>query len=103
MASHDVDCTDSQDEHVITPSEASSVRTSYKSFLQNHLAEVDSYIPSASMLQEQWSSCVWPTSDNAIRDPDTGLDADTLEQVAVASVGVPEGFVGGVIYNVKRR
>jgi probable 2-oxoglutarate dehydrogenase E1 component DHKTD1 len=55
------------------------------------------------MLQEQWSSCVWPTSDSAIRDPDTGLDADTLQAVAVASVGLPEGFVGGVIYSIKRR
>lgn len=45
------------------------------------------------MLQEHWSGMVWPASKEAIRNPDTGLERQTLETVGKASVAVPEGFV----------
>lgn len=36
---------------------------------------------------------VWPASEDAIWDPDTGVEAETLKTIAKASVKVPDGFV----------
>ena len=55
------------------------------------------------MLQGQWSGCVWPASDNAIRNPDTGVNIDLLKQVVTASVKVPEGFVSDVTLDIHKR
>ena len=45
------------------------------------------------MLQGQWKGLTWPGSKDAVRDPETGVDQETLQQVGRASVSVPEGFV----------
>ena len=73
--------------------DVSSVRTSYKAYLEEELTKVPTYKPSASMLQDQWSDIVWPTSANANHDPVTGVDREVLQKVGKASVAVPEGFV----------
>ncbi|KAF8877232.1 dehydrogenase E1 and transketolase domain-containing protein 1 [Gymnopilus junonius] len=79
-------------EEVLSQEDISSVRTSYKSYLEEELATVPSYVPSASMLTDQWNSIVWPASVDAVHDPVTGVDRPVLEKVGRASVAVPEGF-----------
>jgi probable 2-oxoglutarate dehydrogenase E1 component DHKTD1 len=82
-----------QAEEVLTEQNIASVRESYKSHLETELAKLDGYVPTASMLQDQWSGMVWPASEAAERDPPTGVKADILEKVGRASVAVPDGFV----------
>ncbi|KDR79783.1 hypothetical protein GALMADRAFT_241860 [Galerina marginata CBS 339.88] len=79
-------------EEVLTHQETTDVRTAYKSHLEAELAKTASYVPSASMLQDQWSGIVWPASDAAVHDPATGVDRAVLDRVGRASVAVPEGF-----------
>ena len=45
------------------------------------------------MFSGQWSGITWPGSRDAVRDPDTGVQEETLKTVGRASVTVPEGFV----------
>lgn len=80
-------------EQVITPTEASSLRDSYKSHLNDQLAIADEYTPSANMLQAQWKGIVWPASPEATTATiDTGVDTASLVNIGKASVRVPEGF-----------
>lgn len=80
-------------EQVITPTEASSLRDSYKSHLNDQLAIADEYTPSANMLQAQWKGIVWPASPEATTTTiDTGVDTASLVNIGKASVRVPEGF-----------
>jgi len=85
-------------EEVLTPEDIDNVRKSYKSHLEAELAKVPGYLPSASMLQEQWSGIVWPVNKEAEHDPITGLDRSILQQVGRASVAVPEGFVSPFVF-----
>lgn len=82
-----------QAEEVLTAQNIASVRESYKSHLETELAKVDEYVPTAPMLQDQWSGMVWPASEAAERDPLTGVKAEILEKVGKASVAIPDGFV----------
>jgi hypothetical protein len=50
------------------------------------------------MLKDQWSNMVWPASEEAISDPDTGVERETLKLIGRASVKVPEEFVRGSDY-----
>ena len=43
--------------------------------------------------QAEWSGMVWPASEEARHDPETGMDRTVLERVGRASIAVPEGFV----------
>lgn len=45
------------------------------------------------MLKEQWSTMVWPGSNDAQANPETGVDENTLKEIGQASVIVPDGFV----------
>lgn len=45
------------------------------------------------MLKGQWSTMVWPGSNDAKANPETGVDENTLEDIGRASVTVPDGFV----------
>lgn len=82
-----------QSENVISPQAAKSVRESYKAYLTEELAQSDSFKPEAQMLHKQWNGLVWPASEDAVGDPETGVDPATLVNVGKASVDVPEGFV----------
>ena len=82
-----------QADDVLTDTAAKSVRASYKAELEAELARAGEHVPSASMLQDQWSGMVWPASPEAVRDPQTGVAREVLEQVGRASVTVPNGFV----------
>ncbi|KAJ3513296.1 hypothetical protein NLJ89_g3024 [Agrocybe chaxingu] len=84
-------------ENVLTTEAVVSVRNSYKSYLEAELAKVPSYVPSASMLEKQWSGMVWPADAEAEHDPVTGVDKQTLQKVGKASVAVPEGFVSQLL------
>ncbi|EGO30021.1 hypothetical protein SERLADRAFT_433954 [Serpula lacrymans var. lacrymans S7.9] len=79
-------------EGVVAQEEAYSIRANYKSHLEEQLGQISSYKPSASMLSNQWKGMVWPASNEAIRDPDTGLEKDILIKVGKASVATPNGF-----------
>src|ERR1700730_1670040 len=69
------------------------IRAAYKAHLETELAITSAYLPPTRTLDDQWSRMVWAASDQAIRNPDTGLDRKTLAMVGRASVAVPEGFV----------
>ena len=45
------------------------------------------------MLQGKWSKLVWPNSDAAKHELDTGVDRELLTEVAKASVALPDNFV----------
>lgn len=45
------------------------------------------------MLKGEWKGLVWPGSPEAVREPETGVDTETLVKVGKASTCVPGGFV----------
>ena len=69
------------------------MRDSERIRLDTGLAQVDTYIPVAPMLQGQWVGIVWPADEKADRDPPTGVVRTVLENIGRASVTVPSGFV----------
>ncbi|SJL03317.1 related to Probable 2-oxoglutarate dehydrogenase E1 component DHKTD1 homolog, mitochondrial [Armillaria ostoyae] len=79
-------------EQTLTTEDIANVREQHKSNLNDKLDKVPSYVPSASMLKEQWAGMVWPISKGAVQSPDTGVDKDILIRVGKASVQVPQGF-----------
>ncbi|KAK0488570.1 Transketolase, pyrimidine binding domain-containing protein [Armillaria novae-zelandiae] len=79
-------------EQTLTTEDIANVREQHKSNLNDKLNKVPSYIPTASMLREQWAGMVWPISKGAVQFPDTGVHKDTLIRVGKASVQVPQGF-----------
>ncbi|KAI0070572.1 dehydrogenase E1 and transketolase domain-containing protein 1 [Panus rudis PR-1116 ss-1] len=83
-------------EKILTPEQASSIRTSYKSYLNDELAKAEDVVPSASMLEKQWNGISWPehafkAGEEAV-NPVTGVNTQVLKEVGKASVTVPEGF-----------
>ncbi|KAI9062004.1 dehydrogenase E1 and transketolase domain-containing protein 1 [Trametes sanguinea] len=82
------------DENVLTKEAAESVRAEHKEFLSSELAAAASHRPGSalSVMQGQWKGMVWPASKEAVWDPETGVERDTLKRVGRASVTVPEGF-----------
>ena len=52
-----------------------------------------SYVPPPLTFHADWSGMVWPASEEARHDPETGVDRTVLERVGRASIAVPEGFV----------
>ena len=78
---------------VITPTDAQAVRRAERVRLDMGLAQTDTYIPVAPMLQGQWMGVVWPADEIADREPPTGVVRTVLEPIGRASVTVPSGFV----------
>ena len=78
---------------VITPADAQAVRDAERVRLDTGLAQVDTHIPLAPMLQGQWIDIVWPADEKADRDPPTGVVRTVLENIGRASVTVPSDFV----------
>ncbi|KAJ6559045.1 Transketolase, pyrimidine binding domain-containing protein [Mycena vulgaris] len=79
-------------EEVLDPTKIAAIRTTYKSELDAALACVPSHVPSASMLEKQWSGMVWPASSAAESHPATGVEQEQLKDVGRASVIIPDGF-----------
>jgi probable 2-oxoglutarate dehydrogenase E1 component DHKTD1 len=88
---------------VLTNDDAANLRTAYNAHLEDQLSKVGSYVPTASMLREQWCGMVWPASGEASRNPDTGVEIDVLRRVGRASVTVPEGFVSSVVFYISNK
>jgi hypothetical protein len=68
----------------------------HKTRLENDLAGVTSYVPKTPVLKDQWAGIVWPTSPNALHDPETGVDLDILKEVGKSSVAVTDDFVSQI-------
>ncbi|KAJ7189836.1 Transketolase, pyrimidine binding domain-containing protein [Mycena pura] len=79
-------------EGVLDPNKIASIRSAYKSEFEAALSRVPSHVPSAVMLEKQWSTMVWPASPSADRTPETGVPQEMLKTVARASVTIPDGF-----------
>ncbi|KAG8904913.1 hypothetical protein FRB99_001011 [Tulasnella sp. 403] len=79
-------------EGTMTKEEATTRRAAYKSHLEDCLKAVDGYEPEADMLQRQWQGIVWPTSNEAQHNPETGVERERLLTVGKASVATPEDF-----------
>ncbi|KIK54180.1 hypothetical protein GYMLUDRAFT_48977 [Collybiopsis luxurians FD-317 M1] len=82
-------------DEALTPEDINAVRSKYRSQLDDALAQVPSFTPqleNTPMLQAQWERMVWPASEKARKDPDTGVEREVLDRVGRASVKVPEGF-----------
>jgi len=58
--------------------------------------KIDEYKPKSEMLEGKWSDLVWPNSEAAKHEPDTGVERDTLIKVAKASVTLPDDFVSSI-------
>jgi probable 2-oxoglutarate dehydrogenase E1 component DHKTD1 len=80
-------------EGVIAEEEAAEWRKSYEDWLAGCLGEVEGWKAKSEMLEGKWSGMVWPSSGEAVHDPATGVEVDTLKEVAAASVDLPESFV----------
>ena len=78
----------------MTAEEIAEARKSHKASLEEKLAAVSSFEPTLPTPSDQWREMVWPASDEAQKNPDTGLSEETLRNVGKASVTIsPEGFV----------
>uniref|UniRef100_A0A8D0C110 2-oxoadipate dehydrogenase complex component E1 n=1 Tax=Salvator merianae TaxID=96440 RepID=A0A8D0C110_SALMN len=73
---------------LMTEEEVSEIKTSYYSKLNEHLANMMSFIPPSTNLQGHWSGMVEPLP--RITTWDTGIPASLLQFVGVKSVEVPE-------------
>ncbi|KAM5543648.1 hypothetical protein V8D89_002899 [Ganoderma adspersum] len=81
-------------ENVLTKDAAEAVRARHKDFLASELTAAPAHTPGSNltMYSGQWSGITWPGSNDAVRDPETGVEKETLKTVGRASVTVPEGF-----------
>ncbi|KAK4687422.1 putative 2-oxoglutarate dehydrogenase E1 component DHKTD1, partial [Tremellales sp. Uapishka_1] len=79
-------------EDVLNDQTSSGFRTEYTAQLDKALNEVESFQPKSEMLQGKWSDMVWPGSPGSESNPATGIEQETLMQVARASVALPNGF-----------
>ncbi|KAH9272968.1 oxoglutarate dehydrogenase (succinyl-transferring), E1 component [Batrachochytrium salamandrivorans] len=71
--------------------EIDAVREWYSNELDKKLAESYDFKPEMEAFKGKWAGMILPTS--AVTKLDTGVDAETLKRVGIASVERPEGFV----------
>lgn len=83
----------SQHEEVITPEDASNLRSSYKHHLDEQLAQSASFVPQLEQPEDNWKDMVLPIINEAIRDPDTGVNGEIAREIGMKSVEVPASFV----------
>ena len=78
----------------MTAEEIAEARKSHKAMLEEKLAAVPSFEPTVPISNDQWRTMVWPASNKAKKNPETGVSEETLRNVGKASVTTsPEGFV----------
>jgi len=78
----------------MTAEEVAELRKSHKALLEEKLASVPSFEPAIPTPNDQWRTMVWPASEKAKKNPDTGVSEETLRNVGRASVTTsPKGFV----------
>jgi probable 2-oxoglutarate dehydrogenase E1 component DHKTD1 len=79
------------------------LRKSFTATLDADMNKIEEYKPKSEMLEGKWSELVWPNSESAKHEPDTGVERDTLIEVAKASVTLPEDFVSACINDMTNR
>ncbi|KAH0581229.1 hypothetical protein H2248_012346 [Termitomyces sp. 'cryptogamus'] len=80
-------------EDILNDETIHTIRGIHKAHLEAQLALVPTYKPDASaLLQDRWAGMVWPGSERALSEPETGVGEEMLRRVGTASVHVPEGF-----------
>ena len=84
---------------MITHDDIVTLRNDYKKYLDAQLEASKCFVPVNKSLGGKWKAMVMPNGQDAIRDPETGVDADTLTNIGKASVSVPDGFVSVVHYS----
>ena len=77
----------------MTESGGTDLQDSYKKFLAEQLAKADSFVLSHIAPTGNWQGTVWPSSPDAIRNPQTGFEASSLKSIGKASVTYPADFV----------
>ncbi|KAG8440021.1 hypothetical protein GDO86_005987 [Hymenochirus boettgeri] len=75
-------------EGLMTEEDASQIRTTYFSKLNDHLANMTLYSPPSTNLQAHWREMVEPSA--RITSWDTGVPADLLKFIGAKSVEVPK-------------
>ncbi|KAG5335307.1 hypothetical protein C0989_001492 [Termitomyces sp. Mn162] len=80
-------------EDILNDETIHTIRGIHKAHLEAQLALVPTYKPDASaLLQDRWAGMVWPGSERALSEPETGVGEEMLRRVGTASVHVLEGF-----------
>jgi probable 2-oxoglutarate dehydrogenase E1 component DHKTD1 len=79
------------------------LRKSFTATLDADMNKIEEYKPKSEMLEGKWSKLVWPNSESAKHEPDTGVERNTLIEVAKASVTLPEDFVSACTINTTDR
>lgn len=64
----------------------------YQNVMSDALDKVGSFQPKSEMLGGKWKDMVWPASQEAKPDPETGLSEERLKEVGRASVELPDSF-----------
>lgn len=77
---------------ILTPEEASEIRTQYMKYLNEELLLAPKYQPEASYFQKQWKH-ITTASNDYLTYWDTGLDYGLLSYIGQQSVNYPEDFV----------
>lgn len=78
----------------MTADETAEVRKVHRALLEEQLAAVPSFQPTVPTPNDHWRTMVWPASEKARKNPDTGIPEQTLKDVGKASVTISsEGFV----------
>lgn len=75
---------------VLSEEQIKTTMDEYDAFLQQQLDNAGSFQPEVSYFKKQWSGMV--QAPNAVEVWDTGVNVNTLKQVGLKSVSVPEGF-----------
>lgn len=78
---------------MIAPEDASNLRSSYKQHLDEQLAQSASFVPQLEQPEDKWKDMVLPILNEAIRNPDTGVNGDIAREIGMKSVEVPASFV----------
>ena len=78
---------------LVKADDAAGWRQKYDQQLEEDLEKVDGYSAKSEMLEGKWSKLVWPSTNQAMHDPETGLAEEELKDVAKASVELPDTFV----------
>ncbi|VVC91477.1 unnamed protein product [Leptidea sinapis] len=77
-------------EGLVAESDVSNIGDSYTKYLQSQYEMANNYKPEVSYYQEQWSKM--SPAPKAVEIWDTGVRADILKSVGIASVSTPEQF-----------
>ena len=91
-----------QNDEVISQDDITTLRNGYKKHLDAQLEESKRFVPMNKSLGGKWKEMVIPNSSDAIRDPETGVNVDTLTAIGKVSVSVPDSFVSVVYYSCCR-